>query len=40
LAGRSHGAEHWSIRSPGGTWMRWCPADESVDHTNASLEVR
>ncbi len=40
MAGRSHGDEPWSIRSPGGTWTTWCPADESVDHTNASLEVR
>jgi uncharacterized protein len=40
LAGRSHGDEHWSIRSPGGTWTTWRPADDSVDNTNASLEVR
>jgi len=40
VAGRSHGDEQWSIRSPGGTWMTWCPADDSVDRTNASLEVR
>jgi uncharacterized protein YbcC (UPF0753/DUF2309 family) len=40
LAGRSHGNESWSIRSPSGTWTRWCPADDGVDHTNASLEVR
>ena len=40
LAGRSNGDEPWSIRSPGGTWATWRPADESVDHTNASLEVR
>ncbi|HWH35178.1 MAG TPA: DUF2309 domain-containing protein [Acidimicrobiales bacterium] len=40
LAGRSHGGEHWSIRSPGGTWEAWHPADESIDQTNASLEVR
>jgi len=40
VAGRSHGDERWSIRSPGGTWTRWFPADESVDHTKASLEVR
>jgi uncharacterized protein YbcC (UPF0753/DUF2309 family) len=40
VAGRSHGHEHWSIRSPGGTWTTWCPADDSVDLTNASLEVR
>jgi len=40
VAGRAHGDEQWSIRSPGGTWTTWCPADESVDHTNASLEVR
>lgn len=40
VAGRSHGYEPWSIRSPGGTWTTWFPADESVDHTNASLEVR
>ncbi len=39
VAGRSHGDEPWSIRSPGGTWVKWCPADDSVDHTNASLEV-
>jgi len=40
LAGRSHGDERWSIRSRGGTWTTWWPADDSVDHTNASLEVR
>ena len=40
VAGRSHGDEHWSIRSPGGTWTTWHPADDNVDHTNASLEVR
>ncbi len=40
MAGRSHGDEHWSIRSPGGTWMTWCPADDGVDHANASLELR
>jgi uncharacterized protein YbcC (UPF0753/DUF2309 family) len=40
LVGRSPGDEHWSIRSPGGTWMPWVPADESLDFTNASLEVR
>jgi len=40
LAGRSHGDEPWSIRSPDGTWTTWSPADDSVDHTNASLEVR
>ena len=40
VAGRSHGDEHWSIRSPGGTWVKWFPADDSVDHTKASLEVR
>jgi uncharacterized protein len=39
VAGRSHGDENWSIRSPGGTWMTWRPADDGVDHTNASLEV-
>jgi uncharacterized protein YbcC (UPF0753/DUF2309 family) len=40
LAGRSPGDEQWSLRSPGGTWTPWSPADSSVDHTNASLEVR
>jgi len=40
VAGRSHGGEPWSIRSPHGTWTPWCPADDSVDHTNASLEIR
>jgi len=40
VAGRSHGDEQWSIRSRGGTWTKWCPADDRVDHTNASLEVR
>jgi len=40
VAGRSHGDERWSIRSPGGTWATWWPADDSVDHSNASLEVR
>jgi uncharacterized protein len=40
VAGRSDGGDHWSIRSPGGTWSRWRPADDSVDFTNASLEVR
>jgi uncharacterized protein YbcC (UPF0753/DUF2309 family) len=40
LAGRSHGNEPWSIRSPGGTWTTWNPADDRVDYTNASVEVR
>jgi hypothetical protein len=40
LAGRSHRDEHWSIRSPAGTWVKWFPAEHGVDHTNASLEVR
>ena len=40
VAGRSPGDGHWSIRSPGGTWAPWRPADDRVDHTHASLEVR
>ena len=40
VVGRSHGDEPWSIRSPGGTWTRWWPADDGVDHSDASLEVR
>jgi uncharacterized protein YbcC (UPF0753/DUF2309 family) len=40
LAGRSHGDDHWSVRSPGGTWAPWCPADGGVDLIKASLEVR
>ncbi|MDQ6798296.1 MAG: hypothetical protein M3011_09825, partial [Actinomycetota bacterium] len=40
LAGRSNGDESWSIRSPGGTWTAWSPADDTADHTGASLEVR
>ncbi len=40
VAGRSHGSERWSIRSPGGAWATWFPADDGVDHSNASLEVR
>jgi uncharacterized protein YbcC (UPF0753/DUF2309 family) len=40
VAGRAHGSDPWSIRSPGGTWTAWAPADHSVDLTNASLEVR
>jgi hypothetical protein len=40
VAGRSHGDDQWSIRSPGGTWDTWRPADDRVDHTKASLEVR
>ncbi len=40
LAGRSRGDDPWSIRSPGGTWATWLPADDSVDHSKASLEVR
>jgi uncharacterized protein YbcC (UPF0753/DUF2309 family) len=39
LAGRSHGDDEWSIRSPGGRWTTWSPADGSVDYTKASLEV-
>lgn len=39
VAGRSHGHEYWSIRSPGGTWVQWFPADAAADHTNSSLEV-
>jgi uncharacterized protein YbcC (UPF0753/DUF2309 family) len=38
VAGRSHGDEPWSIRSPGGTWTTWWSADDGVDR-NASLEV-
>jgi len=40
VAGRSHGHERWSIRSPGGTWTTWVPAGEGGDPANASLEVR
>lgn len=40
LVGRSHGHERWSIRNPAGTWSTWFPADDSVDHAEASLEVR
>ncbi len=40
IAGRSPGDVAWSIRSPSGTWATWSPADGSVDHANASLEVR
>ncbi|HVL92755.1 MAG TPA: DUF2309 domain-containing protein [Acidimicrobiales bacterium] len=40
VVGRSHGDEPWSIRSPGGSWTAWRPADDIVDHGNASLEVR
>jgi uncharacterized protein YbcC (UPF0753/DUF2309 family) len=40
VAGRSRADEQWSIRSPGGTWTSWSPADPSADYTNASLEVR
>ena len=40
VVGRSHGDDDWSIRSPGGTWLPWHPADDSVDHSDASLEVR
>ena len=39
LAGRSRGHDPWSIRSPGGSWTLWHPADDSMDFTNASLEV-
>jgi uncharacterized protein YbcC (UPF0753/DUF2309 family) len=40
VAARAPGDEQWSIRHPGGTWTPWVPADESVDYTKASLEVR
>jgi uncharacterized protein YbcC (UPF0753/DUF2309 family) len=40
VAGRSPGDEQWSLRTPGGTWTPWSPADDTVDHTHASLEVR
>jgi len=40
LAGRSHADEPWSIRCPDGTWVKWSPADDGADFTNASLEVR
>ncbi len=40
VAGRSRGDERWSIRSPGGSWTTWHPADDSADHSNASLEVQ
>lgn len=39
VVGRSHGDERWSIRTPGGTWSTWYPADDRVDYANASLEV-
>jgi hypothetical protein len=39
VAGRSHGDEPWCIRGPGGIWVPWSPADDSVDHAKASLEV-
>jgi uncharacterized protein YbcC (UPF0753/DUF2309 family) len=40
VAGRSPGDEQWSLRTPGGMWTPWSPADDTVDHTHASLEVR
>ena len=40
LASRAHAGEPWSIRSPGGTWTTWAPADDQVDLRKASLEVR
>ncbi|HET7487270.1 MAG TPA: DUF2309 domain-containing protein [Acidimicrobiales bacterium] len=40
LAARSRGDEPWSVRTPAGTWVPWIPADDTVDHTKASLEVR
>lgn len=40
LAGRADPDEPWSIRNPDGTWEPWSPADDSVDHTDASLEIR
>ena len=40
LAARSHGDDPWSIRRPGGTWTPWSAADDRVDYTNASREVR
>jgi uncharacterized protein YbcC (UPF0753/DUF2309 family) len=40
VVGRSPGEDQWSLRTPGGTWTRWFPADDTVDHTKASLEVR
>ncbi|HVM04306.1 MAG TPA: DUF2309 domain-containing protein [Acidimicrobiales bacterium] len=40
VAGRAHPDERWSIRAPDGTWTTWCPADDRVDATDASLEVR
>ena len=40
LAARANGDEPWSMRSPGGAWEPWRPADDGVDHTKASLEVQ
>lgn len=40
MAGRSHGGDQWSIRTPSGAWEAWSPADASIDRIEASLEVR
>jgi uncharacterized protein len=40
VAARSREDEQWSVRSPAGTWAPWAPADDTVDYTSASLEVR
>lgn len=40
VAGRSHGHEPWSVRTPSGTWDQWHPAETSNDPTAASLEIR
>jgi len=38
LAGRSHGHEPWSIRTPAGTWETWQPATETPSE-DISLEL-
>lgn len=38
IAGRSHGHEPWSIRTPAGTWETWQPAGDTPSH-DISLEL-
>ncbi len=39
VVGRSSASERWSVRSPGGTWTTWWPAEDDLVPTNVTLEV-
>ncbi|MCC5949619.1 MAG: DUF2309 domain-containing protein [Nitriliruptoraceae bacterium] len=39
VVGRSHRDERWSVRSPGGAWATWWPAEDAREPTDVTLEV-